>query len=432
MVAAATPKKVLMVAFHYPPMRGSSGIQRTLKFSRYLPEWGWQPVVLSAHPRAYSNPGNDQMDEIPADVTVCRAFALDTARHLSMRGRYAGMMALPDRWVSWLLGAVPAGLRLIRSHRPQVLWSTYPIATAHLIAYVLQRLSGLPWVADLRDPMTDVGYPENPLTRKVYLWIERRTIERCTVAVCTTPGAIATYRQRFPHLPPERFRLVENGYDEENFLDAQQHGCGAAASVAGPLVLLHSGVIYPSERDPAPLFAAMVRLRRRGLIDPGTLKLVLRATGHDAFLAGLLATHGLDDMVTIAPHQPYRAALAEMLSVDALLVLQASNCNHQIPAKLYEYLRAGRPILALTDADGDTAATLRAAGIDTIAALDSVEDIMQALVRFLSLVREGTAPLPPSAIVAAHSRHARSALLAQLLDDVAGVPMAFKAGAAAA
>lgn len=434
MVETATSKKVLMIAFHYPPMRGSSGIQRTLKFSQYLPERGWQPVLLSAHPRAYSNPGDDQMGEIPSGMPVCRAFALDTARHLALRGRYSGLMALPDRWVSWLLGAVPAGLRLIRRHRPQVLWSTYPIATAHLIAYVLQRLSGLPWVADLRDPMTDIGYPENPLTRKAYLWIERRTVERCTVAVCTTPGAIETYRQRFPHLPAERFRLVENGYDEENFLDAQRNGpTGAPAPSADrPLVLLHSGVIYPSERDPAPLFAAMAALRRQGRIGPDTLKLVLRATGHDAFLAGLLTTHGLNDMVTIAPHQPYRDALAEMLNADALLVLQASNCNHQIPAKLYEYLRAGRPILALTDASGDTAATLRAAGIDTIAALDSEEDIMQALPRFLSLLREGKAPLPPAAVVAAHSRHARSAVLAQLLDDVAGAPVAFKAGAAAA
>ncbi|USX24314.1 glycosyltransferase [Oxalobacteraceae bacterium OTU3CINTB1] len=423
-----------MIAFHYPPMRGSSGIQRTLKFSQYLPEWGWKPVLLSAHPRAYGNRGDDQMGEIPAGVPVCRAFALDTARHLSLRGRYASLMALPDRWVSWLFGAVPAGLRLLRRHRPQVLWSTYPIATAHLIAYVLQRLSGLPWVADLRDPMTDVGYPENPLTRKAYLWIERRTVERCTVAVCTTPGAVKAYRQRFPHLPAERFRLVENGYDEDNFLDAQRDGVPNAPSPSAgrPLVLLHSGVIYPSERDPAPLFAAMAALRRQGVIGPGALKLLLRATGHDAFLAGLLAKYGLDDMVSIAPHQPYRAALAEMLTVDALLILQASNCNHQIPAKLYEYLRAGRPILALTDAASDTAATLRASGIETIAALDSEENIMQTLPRFLALVRDGKAPLAPAAVVAAHSRHARSAALAQLLDEVAGATGAVKAGAAAA
>lgn len=420
MVETATSKKVLMIAFHYPPMRGSSGIQRTLKFSQYLPESGWKPVLLSAHPRAYSNPGDDQMGEIPADVPVCRAFALDTARHLSLRGSYSSLMALPDRWVSWLLGAVPAGLRLIRQHRPQVLWSTYPIATAHLIAYVLQRLSGLPWVADLRDPMTDVGYPENPLTRKVYLWIERRTIERCTVAVCTTPGAIKTYETRFPSIPRERFRLIENAYDEENFADAERGGAAAAPGAhGGPLTLVHSGIIYPSERDPVPLFQALAALKRQGAVSAAGLRVVLRATAHDDYLAGLIAEHGIADIVQLAPHVPYRTALAEMLSADGLLILQATNCNHQVPAKLYEYLRARRPILALTDSEGDTAATLRQAGVDSIAPLDQKDAIIEALPRFLEQIRNGTAPLASAAVIAAHSRRARTEQLARLLDQVA-------------
>src|ERR1700752_1992126 len=97
-------KQVLMIAFHYPPMRGSSGIQRTLRFSRYLPEYGWQPLILTAHPRAYPAIGDESLREIPPDVLVRRAFALDTARHLAFRGSYLRWMALPDRWVSWWLG----------------------------------------------------------------------------------------------------------------------------------------------------------------------------------------------------------------------------------------------------------------------------------------------------------------------------------------
>ncbi len=148
------PRRVLMVAYHFPPMRGSSGVQRTLKFAQYLPQSGWQPLVLSAHKRAYDNPGDDQLADIPADVPVRRAFALDSGRHLAVRGRYAGFLALPDRWVSWCLGAIPAGLALARRHRPQVIWSTYPIATAHLIGLALHKMTGLPWVADMRDPTT--------------------------------------------------------------------------------------------------------------------------------------------------------------------------------------------------------------------------------------------------------------------------------------
>lgn len=437
-------KRVLMIAFHFPPLRGGSGIQRTLKFSQYLPEHGWQPLVLSAHPRAYVHTGADQMAEIAPDAVVRRCFALDASRHLAVRGRYSALMALPDRWSAWLLGAVPAGWRMVRRYRPQLIWSTYPIATAHLIALVLHRLTGLPWVADLRDPMTDDGYPSDPLTRRVSGWIEAQTIARCSAAVCTTPGAIRAYQARFPHIPADRYALIENGYDEENFVQAARTGHGspgaaaasdvAAAPTAGIaipaeaphasaqescFVLLHSGVIYPSERDPEPLFQALAALLAGGQIDAARLQVKLRATGHDAYLRPLLRRYGIETVVTLLPPLPYRAALAEMLHADGLLILQASNCNHQIPAKLYEYLRAGRPLLALTDAVGDTAAVLRKAGIDTIAALDSREQIVRALPRFVALARAGAAPLASAATVAANSRRARSRELGELLNRVA-------------
>lgn len=409
-------KRVLMIAFHFPPLRGSSGIQRTLKFTQYLLNFGWNPIVLSAHPRAFVSAGNDQMGEIPVEVPVYRSFALDTSRHLSVKGRYPGMLALPDRWVSWFAGAVPAGIRLVRRYRPDVIWSTYPIASAHLIGLALHRLTGIPWVADLRDPMTDEGYPSNPVTRRVYVWIERQTLKHCSVAVCTTPGAINTYRTRFPDMPVERLALIENGYDEENF---GQAAIEAAHRGPGPFKLVHSGVIYPSERDPAPLFQALSSLQKIGFLTAENFKLVLRATGHDAYLTSMIQEYGIEKLVELAPHRPYREALAEMLNADGLLVLQASNCNHQIPAKLYEYLRARRPILALTDPQGDTAQCLRNAGIDTIAPLDDFNAIATEIRSFLPMVIQGEAPIASDAVIASHSRQARTAQLASLLNQVA-------------
>ena len=139
-----------MIAFHYPPLRGSSGIQRTLAFSRDLRDHGWEPIVLTAHPRAYENTGDDQLADIPEGVPVYRPFALDAARHLALRGAYPKLLALPDRWSSWSLGAIPCGLGILRRHRPDLIWSTYPIATAHVIGRWLHTLSGTPWVADFR------------------------------------------------------------------------------------------------------------------------------------------------------------------------------------------------------------------------------------------------------------------------------------------
>src|SRR3954463_12658579 len=165
-------KRVLMVAYHFPPMNISSGIQRTLRFVQYLPEFNWEPVILTAHPRSYTGVSSASLAEVPAHLQLKRAFALDTARHLSLWKMYPRWLALPDRWCTWWLGAVPAGLSLIRKFKPDVLWSTYPIATAHLIAYTLHRLTGIRWVADFRDPMIEPNYPSNSLERRAFEWID--------------------------------------------------------------------------------------------------------------------------------------------------------------------------------------------------------------------------------------------------------------------
>ena len=126
-------KRILIVAFHFPPVRVSSGIQRTLKFCTYLREYGWDPLVLTISPSAYDVTNPDQLKEIPNDVVVERAFGLDTSRHLAIGGKYLHRMAQPDRWISWWPGAVWTGMRMIKRYKPDAIMSTFPIATAHRI-----------------------------------------------------------------------------------------------------------------------------------------------------------------------------------------------------------------------------------------------------------------------------------------------------------
>ncbi|MBK8750839.1 MAG: hypothetical protein IPL99_03955 [Candidatus Competibacteraceae bacterium] len=121
-------------------------------------------------------------------------------------------------------------------------------------------------------------------------------------------------------------------------------------------------------------------------------------------------------MIELAPPLPYREALEEMLRADGLLVLQAANCNDQIPAKIYEYLRVGRPILGLTDPVGDTAGALRRAGVAYIAPLDDAEAIAAALADFIAQIQTGSLLPPTAEAVSASSRRQRSAELARLLD----------------
>ena len=241
--------------------------------------------------------------------------------------------------------------------------------------------------------------------------------------VFNTPGAAEKYRQRYPNAA-DRMVVLGNGYDEESFANLPE-ASPAVASVPGvgkPMVLLHSGIVYPSERDPTQLFAALQSLHRHGRLTPAELHIRFRASVHEGLLQGLATEYGVQDYIELCPAVPYREALAEMQAVDALLVMQASNCNAQIPAKIYEYLRAGRPIIALTDPVGDTAGVLRHAGLDAVVPLDSVEHIEAALPLFLEAVRSGRAELPEPEAVRGASRLARSQALVKLLNQVAQVP----------
>jgi glycosyltransferase involved in cell wall biosynthesis len=416
--------RVLMIAYHYPPFGSSSGAQRTLSFTRHLGDYGWQPIVLTVNPAVYSKRAPNQLTDIPASVPVQRTFALDTARDLSIGGKHFQALALPDRWVSWTLSAVPQGLWLIRKYRPQVLWSSYPIATAHLIGLTLHRLSGIPWVADFRDPMieensaTGQRWPSEGPVWKAREWIEQRTVRECTRAVFVAPSALRNCSRRYPELPDSRWALIANGYDETEFAKAEKIAM-VSSPRRMPIVLLHSGLLYPGgDRDPHALFAALAMLRERGAISSLTLRVVLRASDFEEKYQKQVAEFGLQQIVFLEPAIPYVEALAEMLNADGLLLFQGSDSNSAIPAKYYEYLRARRPILALADAAGDTAVELCKTRVGMIVPLDKPDQIANGLLQFLERIQQKTPPAQTDSEIQSHSRRTKTSQLAQLFDDI--------------
>jgi len=417
-------KTVLLVAFHFPPVRGSSGVQRTLRFAQHLPSFGWTPVVLTIVPQAYEATGAAAGNELPASLEVHRALGYDARRQLSLFGRYPRALALPDRWATWRFFAVRKGVDIARRRGIDAVWSTFPIATAHQVGLGIARRTGLPWIAEFRDPMWQGDYPPDPRVNALWKRMEVEIFGAAHRVVVTTPGAADEYAARFPSFPRERLRLIQNGFDEETFQRAHATLDEAARQSSGgtggrrPITLLHSGIVYRSERDPSHLFSAIANLKRAGRIDGERLRLVLRASGDDDGYRRDVEQLGIQDVVHLAPGIGYLPALQEMMMADALLLLQASNCNAQVPAKLYEYLRAGRPILALTDPAGDTARTLEAAGAGLIARLDSTGEIEAALLRLLDEVAADSWRRPSATTVARYSRESQASDLAQLLDEV--------------
>ncbi len=425
--AEAPGKRVLMVAFHFPPQAGSSGILRTLNFVKYLPQFGWQPSVLTAKPKAYVEQRNDLVASIPQQTRMTRAMALDAARHLSIFGKYPRIFALPDRWSSWWLPAVVGGMREIRRERPGLIWSTYPISTAHLIGATLARLSGLPWVADFRDPMVSADYPADRWQRGLWRWLEARVLRQAVACVFTTERAAIEYAQRYPACA-HKCKVIENGYDEEAFTHATPNRRGAPETTR---LMLHSGLIYPQDRDPSTFFAAVRALLDEGRLDQGALCIRFRAPQHGEEVMACARAQGVDACVEIAPPLPYQEAIAEMLAADLLLVFQGSHFNAQIPAKIYEYLRAHRPLLAVLDPAGDTASKLKQFSGTYIADIANPHFICREMERYL-----GRSPSEPCdqerlarlAEVGRYSRISQSSLLADCLSGVDHKPQfgAFK------
>ena len=413
--------KVLIVAFNFPPMSGTSAAQRTLSLCRYLPEHDWLPIVLCPKSTAYPLTDPAQLEMIPHSTIVHRCLALDASRHLAIAGHHPPFFDVPDRWLTWWISALPSAIRLIRKHRPQVMLSTFPLATAHLIALAVHRVTPIPWVSDFRDVMIEDDYPKERVRRRVWEWIERRTVATSACSVFTTPGALRLYRERYPYRRSEHWVEIGNGYEEDDFSAAEARLLSASRRTGeSPLRLVHSGVLYPHERDPRGLFNALSNLMAAGKICHNNLEIVFRGARHEAYHNELVAQLGLQGIVSFAPTIPYADAIREMCEADGLLVIQGSVCNNQIPAKVYEYFRSRRPVLALVDEMGDTAAVVRDAGIDAIAPLDDPGRIEDVLMRFLSAIKDGTAKVAAEQAIREHARRARVAEFAHVLNSVSG------------
>lgn len=408
-------RPVLMIAYHFPPAAMGSGHLRTLGFARNLPAFGWDPIVMTVKPFAY--PRTAPVDgDVPQSCMVRRSLALDAGRHFGIGGKYPAFLARPDRWISWWPAAVWQGLQLIRRHQVRAIWSTYPIMTAHCIARTLSSITKLPWVADFRDPVASSVSAANAFSLASQHRWERRVLHSATRAVFTTAGAQHYYAERYPEIYHEgRLMVIENGYDETSFIDLP---LAPPPPTGRPLVLLHSGLLYPEGRNPVPFFTAVARLKASGCVNADNLRVVLRASGSEATYAREIHRLGLDEMVVLAPPISNREALAEQAMADALLLFQGRQFDQQIPAKLYEYLRIGRPIFAMVGEHGDTAATLRDAGGAEPVPLGDVAAIETRLLQFIKALHAGQAPRVRTNVVAQYSRYERAASLARLLDQV--------------
>ena len=347
-------KPILMVAYHYPPEGSSSGVLRTLKFTKHLPKHGWRPHVLTLRESLYGERDEGLLRDVPPEALIHRTPAFDATRHLAIKGRHLSALAVPDRFATWWPFGVVRGLSVIRKHRIQALYSTSPLPTAHLIAMTLQSLTRVPWVADFRDPWIEPGAYPTPGTLRCHVEcaLEALVMRRASRVTVTTDRFRDDLLARYPELAPDRVVSIFNGYDEDDFLGLE------TVRPSDTFELMHTGLVTPEYRDPLPLLRAIRTCIDRGEVEAGRVRVVFLGGG--PYLSSpdfktAVTDLKLDSIVRVEGRIPYRLALQRMVGAAALLLLQASDDTRTlIPAKAFEYLRVGRPILALTG-EGATA-----------------------------------------------------------------------------
>jgi glycosyltransferase involved in cell wall biosynthesis len=418
-------RHALFVAFHFPPEASSSGVLRTTKYVRYLPERGYRVSVVTADPSAYEVTDASLESQLPAGTRVVRTAFRNTKRHWSWRGIYPALLALPDVWIGWMPFAVRAGRALMREDPVDLVYSTSPHATAHLIAASLARHAGVPWIADFRDPWfedpPEPGAPNGPVFRNVNRWLERRTIGGASAVVTSTTQLRDMLRRRYPEEPATKIRAILNGYDEADFAEATV----APASRGERLRIVHAGSINAEFRDPRPLFASLARLVREGVLDVHSIE--LRFIGGGPFgdateVRQAVADAGLRDAVTFLPRVPYEQSLRELAAADVLLLLQASDDTVSlVPAKLYEYLRAQKPTLAMVR-EGAVTEVLAQTGGGFAVDPARAESLDAALRSIVADWRSGRLPdrVANRSVLQRFDRRALTGELAAVFDEVCG------------
>ena len=368
-------RKVLFVTYSFPP-EAEVGGKRTARFCRYLPEFGIHPVVLTVDPRYYTtvDPSYAAAADIEVIRTNCLSNPLDWYGKLAARWRRGqdstppganvdaspgdsqnsgfihGMrrnllvtLQTPDRYWGWYWPAVRAGINFVRRCKPEAIVSSGPPWTSHLVARGIHRRAGVPWIADFRDPWT-----LSPWRETLPGWIERfeRHLERSVIeeaarVVCVASEIADDFREKYRTVSPDKFVTITNGIEGDFDLPMPKVP-NTRRSV------LHLGSLY-GDRRIQPFLEAVVKLARTGAVNLEGLRFLFvglidpQIARQASQEISYLEQFGAIEFRTLVPYEQGQRLLA---SSDLLLLFQGNN-RVTIPAKLFEYLTTGKPILAI-------------------------------------------------------------------------------------
>jgi glycosyltransferase involved in cell wall biosynthesis len=393
-------KRVLIITYYWPPS-GGSGVQRWLKFAKYLPEFDWEPVIFTPENPDFDLKDESLMKEINPQLEVIK-FPIwepynlfrklkkeksgDTAKVLEKKKKgwvdklgiwLRANAIIPDPRVFWVKPSVTFLSDLVKNGQFQALITTGPPHSLHLIGFKLHQMYNIPWLADFRDPWSKWEFldtlPMLPLVRKRHEKLEKKVLLEANAVTTISP----CFKQDFEKLANRKTDLLTNGFDEEDLPVNWEKRCPAKDGIE----IVYTGVI-DAIRNPVPFLTAFkkaflnkpekkVSMRFVGKISEGVKKMVLE----DTWLAEHIHMNGYVSHEMVFDFY----ANANLL---LLILTDTKNAKGNIPGKLFEYMATGRPILALGDPQGDAANILNSSEAGKVFAHTDTEGIHNYLVNF--------------------------------------------------
>lgn len=403
-------KTVLLITNGFPPLTGG-GVLRPSRLAKYLPDWGWHPIVLSMSVSTetirFGEPGEKYAREIlrPPRLDVTEWYMIGRRLLGNMRKtkgtrntksrqpeeasvvsatnkpRLSNYFLIPDNRVLWIPGAVVVALWTIWRRRPKAIFSMAPDPSAHLVAWVVSRLSGIRWVAEFRDP-----WVTNPFRHpRPFGWMESiehrmegRVVRDCDHICVTSVEYKDDFLRRYPDLADEKISHIPNGFDPADFEDI-------VPEQFTRFTIVHAGNFYGSRTATLFISAYAKLLNRRPDIKNRTQVVFVGNVDQPAI--ALISNDILRDHVVVLGQRTHRETLRLICGADLLLLVPGPGSG-TMPGKVFEYLRASRPIYCLAN-EGPTAKLIEETGAGVTEARTDPASVADSLERMIDSLQNG-------------------------------------------
>jgi glycosyltransferase involved in cell wall biosynthesis len=417
MAQPTPPRNVLVIAFYFPPM-GMSGVQRTLKFVKYLPDFGWRPTVLTVEPRGYLAKDDSFLQEIEGkDIRIVRTPPAGPARLFGKREvvrlpvewrrklltRLSDTFFIPDNKIGWKRRAVAKALELHAETPFDLIFATAPPFTDFLIGRAIKRKIDKPLVLDYRDPWVDYPFKFylTPFHKWRHIVLERKALRASSHVVTTNRRVKEEIIRRYGFLTYHDIDIISQGFDPEDFPPTVVRSKKKVPQVsrAGEKMRVTYAGVFWEDRIPDHFLQALHDLfeekpRLRGRIEARFI-----GTFRDENLK-IVTRLGLQDAVRILGYLPHPQCVKELVDSDLLWMVAGDDFGS--PGKVFEYIGAGKPILGLVP-EGYLKTTILEAGGKAVPPTD-VAAIKNALEQFFVLFEKHQLSGPAKDVIERYNR----------------------------